>query len=36
VRGNVASMARPIPAPLWRDLIVKGLLRGDSPVAGDS
>ena len=30
--GNVAAMARPIPAALWDDLKGEGLLRPDAPV----
>ncbi|MCW5323365.1 aldo/keto reductase [Verminephrobacter aporrectodeae subsp. tuberculatae] len=33
VRGNVASMAAPIPDALWQDLRREGLLRADAPIA---
>jgi D-threo-aldose 1-dehydrogenase len=29
---NAALFARPVPAALWRDLVVEGLLRGDAPL----
>jgi D-threo-aldose 1-dehydrogenase len=32
VRQNAQSLARPIPAALWRELIAQGLLRADAPI----
>jgi D-threo-aldose 1-dehydrogenase len=32
VRGNAASLSRPIPPALWQQLVHEGLLRADAPV----
>jgi D-threo-aldose 1-dehydrogenase len=32
LKRNVATLDRPVPAALWRDLVAAGLLRADAPI----
>jgi len=34
VTRNVAALAQPVPAALWRDLKSQGLLASDAPTPG--